>query len=460
MRRWPLFFSAALFAVHPVHVETVSWLQGGKVTLMGMFFLLSLLSYFRFRSGGGGRYYWFCLASFVASLLSQPAAVSLPLVLAGWELAGRPGLDSKGADNRTSGVVLRLLPFFLPALLLAAQLLFFSSVRIGAGTNVDAPLASRLAFLPVVLGKSLLKLLIPVNLCARYPLDVPADINYTASAGWLIFCFAAGWVLFRMTGQKAAGLFLLTMFLATSLPTSGLVETSTLMADRYLYLPGMALCLVAGYGTARLRRGNLRPVAALLLLTLVSLACVSLARQADWRSRVSLWSRIIEVYPEHALGQFNLADAWSSLGETDKAIKRYYRALEINPQYGDAYANLSTLVLGQGRTALARQLIARAVELRPDRSEVWIKHGLIMASSGDDSLAEASFRRAIEIGDHWAWAGHLNLGMLYAGRGENSRAREEIQLSLEAAKESGRTNEVINLVSSALARIQETSGDK
>ncbi len=439
--------AAALFAFHPVHVEVVSWHQGSKVTLMGLFYLWSLICYYRFRSGGGEYNYWLCLLSFIAALMSQPAAVSLPLVLTLWELLGAPGLAPEQAVRPAGGVPLRLAPFFLPAVALVFHLLFVYTVRLGAGAAGDAPLAARLVFLPVVLGKSLLMFLLPVNLCARYPLDVPVELDLVRSLLWLAFCAALGWTVLRITRNRAMGWFLLLFFVVTALPTSGLVETSTLLADRYLYLPGMALCLAVGLGFGNLLWANFagRTVSslagALLIVAAGGLVALSLARQSDWRDMLSLWSRVVQVYPGHSLGHFNLADAHAARGEQDKAIEHYGRALEINPAYGDAYANLSTLVLDQGRTGLARQLIGKALELRPDRAEVWIKHGIIMATSAEDSLAEASFRRAVEIDDGWAWAGHFNLGMLYAGRGDTLRARGELQQALDKALAGGRPQE-------------------
>ena len=454
--------AAALFAFHPVHVEIVSWHQGSKVTLMGLFYLWSLICYYRFRSGGGELFYWFCLFLFVAALMSQPAAVSLPLVIVLWEVLGTPGLNREQAVSPVGAVALRLAPFFLPAAALAFHLLFVSSVRLGAGAAGDAPLVSRLAFLPVVLGKSMLKFLLPVNLCARYPLDVPVDINPFRSLGWLAFCAAVGWVVLRMTSNRATGWFLLLIFVVTALPSSGMVETSTLMADRYQYLPGMALCLVAGFGLKNLLESDtagkesVSLTAALLLVVLTGLAVVSLARQSDWHNRLSLWSRVVQVYPGHSLGHFNLADAYAASGEKHKAIEHYGRALEINPGYGDAYANLSTLVLGQGRVELARRLIGNALKLRPDRAEVWIKHGNIMAASSEDSLAEVSYRRAIEIDDDWAWAGHFNMGMLYLGRGDTLHARTQLQLALDKALSGRRPQETEPAIRNVLKNLQAT----
>lgn len=450
--------AVALFAFHPVHVEVVSWHQGLKMTLMGMFFLLSLIGYIRFRRGEGRRHYWFSLVSFVVSLLTQPAAVSLPFVLVAWELAFRPGRSEGRGD-----VALRLAPFFLPAVALGFHLMFVSTVRLGAGAAGDSSLAARLCFLPVVWGKSLLKLLLPVNISARYPLDIPSSPQLLRSSGWLLFCAVAGWAAWRMAPHRRAGLFVLLFFVLTILPTSGLIETSTLIADRYLYLAGMPVFLAAGWGIGYLlsagRAGQQRfgavyvATVPLAVLAVVSLISITMARQADWRDRVSLWTRVVEVYPRHGLGHFNLADAWNARGERDKAAGHYNRALQINPNYGDAWANLSTLTLSRGDGELALKQIGRAMELRPDRAEVWIKRGIIMASTGDDSTAEASFRRAIEIDQGWDWAGYFNLGMLYAARGDTARAADQLALALDAALSKEKPDQIIESIRRAAASL-------
>ena len=425
--RWIALAAALLFAVHPTHVEVISWHEGGKQSLMAAFYLAAFYCYLRFMENKRTVFYISSFAAYLAALAVQPGAVSLPLVLLAAEWISATARDNKpGAGPRGRGW-LRTLPFFLPALALGYHLMFVSSVS--SGLSREAPLVSRLFTVPALWGKYLIKLMVPVNICSRYPLQAPQALSFFPVPAWLLFLATAGWLFFRLAGGGRLGVLALSLFASGLLPTSGLVSTSTLMADRYLYLPATGVFLAAGIGLVRLLEGTKdwhRSLALALLATgTVSLAVVTLARQRDWRSDVSLWSRVVEVYPRHSLGAFNLAYAMAGRGQDDKAICLYRRAIEIDPAYGDAWANLATLLAQRGEISRAVAAIERAAALRPDRTEVWLKRGIIYSNAGMDSLALESFTRAVGIEDRTVWIAFFDRGMSYLKLGDNRRALDD-----------------------------------
>jgi len=430
--------AAAAFALHPVHVEVVSWLQGGKQTLMAAFVLGSFILYCRYFQSRKAAAYWASVILYWAALASQPGAVSLPLVLICYE-----ALFARNRERRSLewwlGLGRRMLPFILPTLLLGVHLLFFSSVVRLAGP--EPSLLSRIFNLPLLWSRYLVKLLLPVNLCCRYPISVPLKAPVAAGLGALFLLGAAAYLAWRAAGSNRLGLLALAWFAATALPTSGLVRTSTLMSDRYLYLPSLGFSFLLAVFIVRCLSGpqpsagglsrRLRQVLiALLAATAVSWAAISVQRQADWRSAPALWSRVVAVYPEHDLGHFNLAYAYQDSGDLEQAITHYRRAIEINPRYAHAYSNLGVCLRAGGREKEALLIFERARDLEPRRSEIWVNLGISYTNLGEDSLALAAFDSALALGGKAARTAYFNRAQLLFALGRPERAEADLKTAV------------------------------
>lgn len=446
--------AASIFALHPLNVESVSWLQGGKMALMGVFFTGSLLAYVRFRSED--RTLWL-VASFILylfSLASQPGAVAFPLVILAYELAFPPRGGQTGTGKPWIRVAFVGL-FFLPMLAAVVQLVFLSTVTqvSQAGSSPTA----RVFNLPLLWNHYLLKFVLPVNICCRYPFVVPEQTPFVS--GTLGFLLLAGLSRFavRQSGAPRVTAFGLAFAAVALLPTSGLVPTSTLMADRYFFLPGMGLSLVAGILLVRMwNRAALRGpaqrrlVVAAMALVALGFGGINLLRQLDWRSPYSLWGRVLDVYPDHSLAAFNLAEAHQRAGDIVRAAELYSRVTRLNPGYGDAWANLAVLTRARGDSTGALEMLHRAAELRPDRGAIWVNIGISHAGLGEDSLALTAFNRAIELADKWQWQGYYNRSKLFLSLGDKDRALTDIEqtartwpgrISSEAWLDLGRTLE-------------------
>ncbi len=419
--------SAAIFAFHPLHVEAVSWLQGGKFSLMTVFCLGSCLAWLRFRQNGRIATLAAALGLYLCGLASQPAAVALPLVLLGGEMLLPATGVSKGKRIAATGV------FFLPMMAVAFQVVFLSTVT--HTSSAGAPLSARILMLPLLWSEYLLKFFLPVNLCCRYPLNIPE------SAPWLRGLTAAGvlavatWTGLRASGRLARpagfGLFLAA---AALLPTSGLVPTSTLMADRYFFLPSVGLALVAGLAGMSLagrieKAGRIYTViGAVCALTVMSvMGAVNVRRQLDWRDPFSLWQRVMRVYPGHDLAAFNLADAHQRTGDLAAADSLYRLCLKLNPSSGDAYGNLGVVLRTRGDSSGAFMALQRAAQLRPDRGAVWVNLGISYAGFGRDSLALAAFERALNLKDKWEWQARYNRAKLIFSHGQTGQAVAEME---------------------------------
>jgi len=435
--------SAVVFGLLPVHVEVISWLQGGKQTLMAAFFLGSFYCYLCFRKEGRENFYWAGVFLFVLSLASQPGALAMPLVILAYETFIY-GCGGRSVLRRTLEICWRTMPFVLPAVILGFQLLFVSTV--GKSLSARPPLLSSIFTAPILWGKYLIKLFLPVNLTCRYPLaapEIPLLIQGITMAVLIIFI---GLTAYRAAGRNKAGLFGVLWFALTLLPTSGLAATSTLMADRYLYLPSMGFALIAGLIYGRLesaRDSSLAGTAGwqriffrvLILGVVTSWTLISIRRQLDWRDAVTLWSRVIEVYPRHDLANFNLAEAYGKKGMTREAAGYYKRAIQSNPYYGDAYVNLGVCLRNLGEDREAIDVLELGRTLRPDRAEVWINLGISYARTGQDSAALASFEKGINLGGRSAWIGYYNRAKLLAARGLADQEAVDFRKAVEYSPE-------------------------
>ena len=430
--------AAAAFAFHPVHVEVVSWLQGGKQTLMAAFIMGSFILYCRYRRSRKPITYWTGVFLFWAGLVTQPGAVFLPLILICYE-----GLFAQTEDRRKlkwwMWLGVRMLPFVLPVVLLSTHLLFISSVRWLAGP--DPSFLSRVFTVPVLWGKYLIKLFLPVNLCCRYPMSVALEAPVAVGLGAALLLGVVAYTVWRAAGSSRIGLLALIWFVAGALPTSGLVRLSTMMADRYLFLPSLGFFLLLALVLDRVMMGfrptagrisrALRPAVFLLLVTTAaSWAAISVQRQTDWRSALALWSRVIRVYPRHDMGHYNLAYAYQGLKRLDKAIEHYRLAIEVNPHYAHAYNNLGVCLRSRGREKDALAMFARARELEPERSEVWVNLGISYAHLGRDSLALAAFDSSLALGRKATRTAYYNRAQLLFALGRPERATADLETAV------------------------------
>jgi protein O-mannosyl-transferase len=429
--------AATAFAVHPVHVEAVSWLQGGKQTMMAALIMGSFIFYIRYLQSRKTTAFWASVALYWAGLTTQPGAVSLPLILVCCELLVKQESGRRTVDWRL--LFVRMLPFVLPGILMGVHLLFFSSVSRMPGSA--APIFSRIVNVPLLWDAYLFKLLLPVNLCCRYPMSVPLEAPVIQGLGAALLLGVVAYLAWRAAGYSRVALLALVWFAAGCLPTSGLVRISTLMADRYCYLPSLGFSLllalvvvrleVVSWPLSRVMSRIVRPAVFILItVALTSWIVITIQRQTDWRNALSLWSRVVQIYPEHSLGNFNLADAYRDSGKLEEAIKHYRRAIKSNPYYAKAYSNLGVCLRTKGLVRQALEMLERARELDPARSEIWVNLGISYANLGRDSLALEAFDKALALGRKGVRTAYYNRAQLLFALGRTDPALADLEMAV------------------------------
>lgn len=360
---------AALFAVHPVHVEAVDWLSARKEVLFGLFYLLSVYLYVKKEDWQGRRAFFGYAGSwlaFILSLLSKPSAASLPLVLLAYDLIVlRPP-----ARTWKTRIFLHL-PFWIP---FAAALFYFVKL---AGTTESQWSALSLYENILTAQKGLVKygeiLFFPVRLSARYfILPGRSLLDPAVIAGSIISLGSLALFLYCLKKRPLIS-FALAWFYLNWLPTAGFIPISTKVADRYVYIAMLGVCILVtalilkvgdaiSTGVEQRRKvlayGATTVLAAMVLV--LSLTTVSMNRV--WKDEVTLWENMAANSPTD-LAFNHLAKYYLKKGDLDKAESYYRDSLRLGPNQVDVWNNLGNILLLQKKAAEAEPALEKALAL-------------------------------------------------------------------------------------------------
>ena len=442
-------FVAAMFAVHPLHVESVAWVAERKDVLSGLFWVLTLGAYVAFtRRPHRLRYLWLVVC-FGLALLSKPMAVTLPFVLLlldVWPLARWRGLRASMIEKA---------PLFLMAAA-AALVTFIVQREAGAVQSLEAfPLSLRLANVPMAYVWYAFATIYPVNLAPLYP--YPASIPLWQSAGAAAILLAITvWVSLRVRTHPF--LFVgYAWFMGTLVPVIGLVQIgSPPHSDRYMYLPAIGLFVMAAWAVerwARRRPAWTRAIVALAIIDVVIAAGLTSRQVAHWKNDVTLWEHAVAVTRDNYRAQTNFGFALASAGMQPRALDAYQEAIRLNPRYPNAHNYLGLLLADLGDHDRAASEYQAALALAPGFVEAHNNLGLTRAAQNRIPAAIAAFEQARRLNPSFAEA-RSNLGIAYAQQGEIDRAIVEFEeaVRLKPASPESRMN-----LATALAEAGRTS---
>ena len=389
------WLAAALFAVHPVNVESVAWITERKNTLAMLFYVTSLLFYLRFEDTDRWRWYGMALGSFVFALLSKTAVVPLPIVLLGLAWWQR--------DRVSSRDVKLTLPFFGVALMLGLITVWFQSHNVIGSEMVRADsLWSRLAGAGWAVWFYLYKALLPVNLIFVYPkwqIDATKLLSYVP--GLLVLAWAVVFWRFRK-----GWLFGLGYFVVMLLPVLGFRDIYfmrySLVADHWQYFSiiGPIGIVAAGitWASDRLKQRNVFLVPAFSLILLLVLGVLTWRQTCNYSDNETLWNMTIERNPTCWMAYNNRGTIYKDLGNYRQAIEDYDKAIEIQPRFAEAYNNrgVSYNFLGNYRQAIDD--FSRAMEIKPGYAGIYyLNRGIAYNGLGNYNQAIDDFGRAIKI---------------------------------------------------------------
>jgi tetratricopeptide (TPR) repeat protein len=435
---WRSAAVAALFAVHPIHVESVAWAAERKDVLSGTFFMLTLLAW---TSSAPRAARWASsLACFAAGLMSKPMLVSVPVVLLlldFWPLArarsSAPAAD--GDPKRPEGRSWRALlwekaPFFaLAGASSAVTLLAQNAGGRGAIVYESAPAlnaGNALLSYARYLGKAAW----PVDLAVIYPFHAE-DVTATRVGAAVALLLAVTVVAVAVRRRRPYVLFGWLWFLVALLPVIGFLRIGWhAMADRYAYLPSIGLYVAAVWTTADVAARLAAPrvvTGAIAAVVLGILAALTAHQQGYWRSSVPLFEHAVAVTSDNALAHINLGAAYGELhdprAKTEALFGRLLEAREIvalHPASADAYFRLGNAFADLDRQPDAIRAFEQALALRPDFPRARNNLGVARASQGALEDAAREFREAVRLDPGYAEASD-NLAVI--GRMIDARSR-------------------------------------
>jgi len=448
---WPCAFVAALFAWHPMHVESVAWAAERKDVLSAFFFMLTLGSYWRYTRAvrdakPTSRRYLLTLFLFALGLMSKPMLVTVPfllLLLDFWPLERISGfgfrhvnreMNETDAEHAKSSL-LRLVLEKVPFLILSAGssvATFIAQKAGGAMAPLESlPLRFRIANAVVAYVRYVVKAIWPTDLAVLYPLDLHLPFWQVAGA-CLILVLVTLWgvVLVRRRPYLLVGWL---WFLGTLVPVIGLVQVGNQsMADRYSYIPFIGLFIMAAWGLWDLLSNTAqRAIVFAGATTVTSVACLYLTslQVRVWENADTLFTHAIQTTRGNFVAYNQLGLYLADQGRLPEAIAKYRAALTMNPSYDEALNNLGSALAKQGRSADAIACYEAALKIQPRRPGIHNNWGVALADMGRLDEAVAHYLEALKLKPDYA-EGHYNLANALALSAKPAQAIEHYRQAL------------------------------
>ena len=406
-------FSALFFAVHPLQVETVTWILGREMAVAGFFFFLTLLCYLKAAESearGRSRWHWLSAAwiLYMMSLLGKEAAMTLPfalLVLDVYPLRRLGGGQGRWFGSEVRAVWWEKIPFLF--LTLAAGV---RAVLGKEGTGAVYPIAGygllpRFAQVLYSLAFYPWKTVVPIELSPLYPFRPFTDLWNLPLLLSGLFVFSLTAVLFLARRRWPAGLAAWIFYMVLLAPLSGIVAFGPhLVADRFNYIPGVGWAALAGAGLFYCWR-------------LWARALLTWRQSQVWHDSERLWRHALALDERSSFAHNNLGLVLAERGELREAINEFRRAVQIDPAFVEGHSNLGNFLALQGSRSEAIAHLRQALEIDPGFANAHNTLGNIMADTGQSDEAIQHFHQALKSNPQSALT-HYNLGRVLARQGD------------------------------------------
>ena len=437
---WPSAVIAALFALHPLHVESVAWAAERKDVLSTFFGFLALWRYTLYTSDPGLKTYLPVLVYFSLSLLSKPMLVTLPcvfLLLDYWPL-GRLQINgcrinpTPAAAVSPGRLIVEKVPLF--ALSAGSSVVTFLAQQSGQAVMQLETLSipARLTHCLVAYTSYIKKMLIPAGLGVHYPHPGLSGGWEIAGAGVFIFIISAAVLRCRRSHPYVLVGWL--WYLGTLVPVIGIVQVGgQAIADRYTYVPAIGLFVMTAWGGSKaLKRWSIPAVrpGAVAIGFIVGFMIISWVQVRLWTDSITLYTHTLGVTDRNFTVHNNLGIALTHEGRVAEAVYHFTEALRIKPDYERAVTNLAKALASKGHTEKAVALYERALDIDPQSAEAHNNLAVALQRRGQAAQAMTHFQQALRIDPDYRNA-HYNIGKTLAGAG---RGREAIVHFKEALR--------------------------
>jgi len=500
---WQSAFVAALFAVHPLHVESVAWVSERKDVLSTLFWLLTMGAYLEYVRRPSVWRYLPVFVFLALGLMCKPMLVTLPfvLLLLDWWPLGRMSQDGSPVSEQwrlSLPMVFRRIWEKIPLLGLSAISCVITYIaqsqgkavvslgRITIGPRFSNALISYAIYLEQAVWPSSLAVVYP------HPTIIGADIPAWKIAGSVLLLAGISFLAWRERQRRpylAAGWL---WYLGTLLPVIGLVQVGgAAHSDRYTYVPLIGVFLAAAWGIPELlptRRWRQRALWVSAGAVLAALTVATWFQVGYWRDNITLYSRslvvtegnwmvlsnlgaayegrgehlkasscfreAVRVKPDYAPAWYNFGVSAGSLGQEEEAIGYYREALRLQPEYAPAWNGLGLAQRRLGRIREAAENFAEAVRIDPDHLDAWYNLGVVDALLGRIQEAIACFREAVRIKPKYASAWY-NMGLAQARLGRVQEAEGNFAEAVRIDPDHGNAWFNRGVANAQLGRIQE-----
>jgi protein O-mannosyl-transferase len=394
--------AAALFSLHPLHVESVAWASERKDVLCTFFWMMAVLVYVEYTRKPGGLRYALALLLMTMALMSKPMAVTLPFVLLlldFWPLRRFHSVIQRGEKGWTVFVHLagEKIPFF--ALSLLSSILTFLIQEESGAVGSEIPIGVRLSTALIAYVRYLFKMFRPVDLTCFYPYSV--DLTIGQVLGSFLLLLAITLVVFRWRRNRPYLPVGWLWYLGTLVPVIGLIQVGEqAMADRYTYIPLIGIFLMIAWGIPHLdRRRRFRGIALGLSTAAILAILILLTRQqvAYWRNSLSLFEHEVQVQRDSFLAHFHLATALEERGRMEEASVQYAQALLIRPGFQRGHYHLGNALAKLGRDREALNHFSEALKIDPEDYRSHNNMGFVLLKEGRYREAAEHFSEALRI---------------------------------------------------------------
>lgn len=423
-----------LFGIHPMTVETITWIGERKTLLSAFFAFLSLIAYVVYQRKTSYSYYFLCMLAYVLAMMAKPISLTLPLLML--------LLDFWPLNRLNKKAILEKIPFFI----LMAFFAIITIVSQKRSSGIIAPgsghsalqiiyiICHNIAFYP-------LKILWPVNLSSHYAF--PAPLNWSdpmIQIGVIGSVILLVLLLISLRFTRSCIISWLFFFIAI-LPTMQILKFSNVIAsDKYAYLPAFGFLMLLTFALTKLfGKINLKPACISFLIAVLLFACVCVAEVYATRRYLSRWSDTQTLYqymlvftPDAPSLHFNLAYALDSENRLPEALEEYYKTIELDPNDGSAHQNAALILEQQGNFEQAVKEYQTAIKLMPNPANAYSNLAALFNRQGRTDEALNYLELALKANPNHGPA-HFNLATILYTQGDFQNAIIHLQQCIKSS---------------------------
>ena len=445
---WQSAFIASLFALHPLHVESVAWISERKDVLSTFFWMLTMWSYIWYVQHPGINKYLLVLLFFILGLMAKPMLVTLPFVLLLLDYYPLYRFQKSTESNKSLQrstvfrLVLEKIPLFV-LVAMASAVTFYAQKHGGAVASLDAiPIQSRIANALVSYINYILKMIYPSHLAVIYPHPVIFPWWQITGACFLLLCIS--FLAIRLIKRSPYFLIGWLWYLGTLIPVIGLVQVGNQsMADRYTYIPLIGIFFIISWGIPDLVKRWHRvkksvPVIATAILFVFMV--VTFFQVGYWKNSVALFKHTLNVTSNNYIAHNNYGRLiMINNGKVDEAISHFNKALKINPRSVEALNNIGIILASRGKLDEAVSYFSKALRIQPYDEQTHFNLGLALSQQGKIDDAIKHYIEVLRVNPENEKA-HINLGFALQAQGRLDDAIKHFMEALRIRPEDDRAH--------------------